>query len=203
MLILPVGDRSFEAMHPYLDDNPTGTPWDINKVTVTVVDNDHLTDTGDLNIRVNNVAPEITAFASDAVECGNAVEEETVTVAGAFRDVGVLDTHTAVVDWGDGSQSNLTASDLAGRAIQATHPYAAGGIYTITINLVDDDTGQDVAQTLAIITGVGVLNGQLQIIGKGRRPRHGQPRGTACTGSTPTSCPAPIATCWPRGSRRW
>ena len=165
ILNLPVGDRSFQAMHPYRDDNPTGTPWDLNTVTVTVIDNDLLTDTDDLDIRVNNVAPEIAAFASDAVECGNAGEQDLVTVTGAFTDVGILDTHTAVVDWGDGSQTNLAEADLACGVIQASHAYAAGGLYTITITLTDDDTGQDVAETLAIITGVGVLNGQLQIIG--------------------------------------
>jgi hypothetical protein len=159
------GSGTFSASHQYLDDNPSGTPSDNYSIVVTLKDDDTGTDVETLVVTVNNVAPVITAFASDAVECGNAGEDDPVTVTGSFTDVGTLDTHTAVVDWGDGHQTNLTAADLAGGVINASHPYAAGGLFTITITLTDDDTGKDVEQTLAIITGVGVLNGQLQIVG--------------------------------------
>jgi len=36
--VLPVGNRAFQATHPYLDDNPTATPADDVTITVTVDD---------------------------------------------------------------------------------------------------------------------------------------------------------------------
>jgi Ca2+-binding RTX toxin-like protein len=49
--------------------------------------------------------------------------------------------------------------------ITGSHAYAAGGIYTITVTLTDDDTGTDVSMTTAVITGVGIQNGVLYVIG--------------------------------------
>ncbi len=38
--VLPVGARSFSFGHPYLDDNPTGTPSDVYPISVTITDDD-------------------------------------------------------------------------------------------------------------------------------------------------------------------
>jgi Ca2+-binding RTX toxin-like protein len=45
------------------------------------------------------------------------------------------------------------------------HVYASGGIFRIVVTLTDDDTGQTAARTFALITGVGILDGQLQVVG--------------------------------------
>ena len=107
---LSVGDRAFAIPHTYLDDNPTGTPSDLNNITVTITDNDNLSDIDNsLSLTVNNLAPVIGAFASDATFDDKAEEGEPVNIVGTFTDVGVLDTHTAVVDWGDGSALEIVA----------------------------------------------------------------------------------------------
>ena len=91
---------------------------------------------------------------------------EPVNVTGSFTDVGVLDTHTAMVDWGDGTVEALALVQGAGAGtVQGSHAYAAGGIYTVTLTVTDDDTGSGQSATLAVITGVGLNNGVLYVIG--------------------------------------
>ena len=36
----PAGTRTFTREHPYADDDPSGTPWDIATITVTIFDDD-------------------------------------------------------------------------------------------------------------------------------------------------------------------
>jgi len=80
--------------------------------------------------------------------------------------VGVLDTHVATVDWGDGTVEAVTLIQGAGSGtITGSHAYVSGGIYTVTLTVIDDDTGSHQASTLAVITGVGLSNGILYVIG--------------------------------------
>ncbi len=160
---------AFSTSRSFPDDHPmTGTPFDLFTVEITIDDDDGGTDAKDSpTLRVNNVDPVIGSFASDATFDDKAEEGEPVNIMGMFTDVGVLDTHQAVVDWGDGSPLEaVTVNQGAGfGSISGSHAYAAGGIYTITVTLTDDDTGDDVAQTTAVVTGVGLNNGVLYIIG--------------------------------------
>jgi Ca2+-binding RTX toxin-like protein len=47
----------------------------------------------------------------------------------------------------------------------ADHTYASGGVYTVTVTITDDDTGSTNAGTQAVMTGVGINGGVLQIVG--------------------------------------
>jgi hypothetical protein len=116
------------------DDSGTGT----FTLTLTVDDgvNDPVSDTAALT--VSNVAPSFDtgnpAFATASVSCLN----NTVTLHFAFSDDGSNDTHTASINWGDGSAvQNLNETDTA--AETATHTYNSGGPYTASINVTDDD----------------------------------------------------------------
>ena len=40
-----------------------------------------------------------------------------------------------------------------------------GGVYAVTLTVTDDDTGRSVSTTLAVITGAGVNEGVLEIVG--------------------------------------
>jgi hypothetical protein len=166
---LSVGHRSFAIPYEYLDDNPTGTPADINTINVTITDNDGLSDMDSTNITVNNVDPVIVDFESNATFETKAAEGEPVNILANFTDVGILDTHTAEVDWGDGTVEPATVTPGAPGAgtVTGSHPYTNGGIYTITVTLIDDDTGTSApAETTAVVTGVGLTDdGILYIIG--------------------------------------
>ncbi len=156
------GSASFSASHQYLDDDPSGTPQDTYTITVTVTDDDTGSDTATIDTLVKNVAPVIDSVASDATFDDKAEEGEPVTVSGTFSDVGTLDTHTGSVDWGDGT---VTPATIGTGTFSASHAYAAGGVYTVEVTITDDDTGEVSATTTAVVTGVGINGGVLQIVG--------------------------------------
>ena len=120
--------------HTYADD---GT----YTVTVTVDDGeDNGFDT--LTITVNNVAPEVEAGVDQIVN-----EGDLVTINPTFTDVGILDTHTAIISWGDGTAD--TNVDPATSPMSESHTYADNGVYTVTVTVTDDDNGEG-SDTLTI-----------------------------------------------------
>ena len=160
------GTTSFSETHQYLDDNPTGTSQDTYNISLTLRDDDSGTDSDAVSTLVKNVAPVVTAFTSDAVECGAKREGDTVHVTGSFIDVGTQDTHSATISWGDGTTTVATIVEAGGAGtIGGEHIYSSGGIFRIVVTLTDDDTGQTTDRTFALITGVGILDGQLQAVG--------------------------------------
>jgi len=167
-LLVVNADGTFSTARLFLDDHPdTGTPFDLFTVTIAIADDDLGSDSEvSAALTVHNVDPVIQAFASDATFADKGQEGEPVTVMGSFTDVGVLDTHSATVDWGDGTVEAAALVQGAGSGtIEGSHAYAAGGIYTVTLTVTDDDTGNHQASTLAVITGVGLNNGVLYVIG--------------------------------------
>src|SRR5262249_53626620 len=71
----------------------------------------------------------------------------------AFRDAGEQDSHTAAFDWGDGSSSPASVVEANGAgSASASHVYAAGGTYTITLTVRDDDLGvTQVTKTINVV----------------------------------------------------
>jgi hypothetical protein len=154
------GDAHVRGRQPDRD----GVGREQRKVTMT--DSDGADHTGSASVIVDDVKPVITSFTSSSPECGGAAEGQPVTVTGTFTDVGVQDTHTALINWGDGTTSLATISESGGSGtLSASHAYAAGGIYPITVKLTDDDTLSAIAASQAVVTGVGVSNGTLYVIG--------------------------------------
>ncbi|EMI17620.1 cadherin-related protein [Rhodopirellula maiorica SM1] len=158
------GERSFTASHRYLDDAPSNTPSDDYAVIVRVTDDDGDHGYGEATVTVDNVAPEILAFTGTATLTQPASESDVITVSGLFRDLGSLDTHSASIDWGDGTHSVATMLQSDGE-FTAEHVYGTAGIFDITVTLSDDDTGTDVATTTAVVSGVGIVGEQLYIVG--------------------------------------
>ena len=73
----------------------------------------------------------------------------TYTAVGSFTDPGA-DAWTATVNWGDGSA--LEVVPLSGHSFSLTHIYTAGGTYTVTIDIADDDTSASASHTVTVET---------------------------------------------------
>jgi len=111
-------------------------------VRVTVTDNDGLTDSATFTLNVTNVAPVVGAVPNATLNAG-----ATYTAAGSFSDPGA-DAWTATVTWGDGSAPEVVG--LSGRNFSLTHIYTAGGTYTVTIDIADDDASGSGSHTVTV-----------------------------------------------------
>jgi len=98
-----------------------------------------LTDTDDTTVTVTNVAPMVTAVGDSIDEGG------TATVSATFIDPGMLDTHTASIDWDDTTPPQPVG--LAQLAAGVDHVYGDNGPYNVTVTVTDDDgdSGTDTA----------------------------------------------------------
>ncbi len=141
--LLPAGTTLFSKTHRYLDDNPTSTPIDPYLINLTIKDDDLGSVSASKTIQVSNVAPTLASlFAS------NVNENSSTTLTGQIIDPGSLDIFTMTVQWGDG-QSNVYYFPAGTINFSKTHKYldddptrTQSDLYTISINLLDDDKGQ-------------------------------------------------------------
>ncbi|MEA1952641.1 MAG: PKD domain-containing protein [Planctomycetota bacterium] len=143
---LAQGVFAFDVDHVYADDA-------VYTIIVTVTDSqtpanvlaDSTTHT------VNNEAPVVTPAADQSINEGDTL---SIDVA-SFIDPGTLDTHTATIDWNDGSpvESGAVAEvpfgppgSLMGMSgtVSGSHTYADNGTYTVTVTVFDDDGSSDV-----------------------------------------------------------
>jgi hypothetical protein len=182
-----IGDDtvSLEASIGEIIDNGDGTwnwscipadgPDNSQTVTITATDSDGAISSITFELTVLNVAPEIETLTTSNMTPCMASPDGFVTIGGSYLDPALdLDTHTVSVDWGDGSDPDgdgvtgelLASVDQVNDLFSGSHTYANGGIFTITATVIDEDGGvSEQVTTTAAVVGVGVNNGQLQIIG--------------------------------------
>lgn len=120
--------------------------------TVTILDDD-----------TGGNPPLILSLSNSSPGCGGAAAEDLVTISATFSDPDSGETHSASINWGDGTTTAGTVDVNAG-TVTASHAYSDGGIYTITVTL-DDGQESDVETTVAQVSGVGLHDGELQAIG--------------------------------------
>jgi PKD repeat protein len=154
-------DQTFAVSHVYRDNGSFA-------VTVSVTDAGGASGAANLAAPIVNVAPQNLAFAGPAAGSRG----QTLNFTGSFTDPGLNDTHTARIDWGDGSISSpvVTGSGSAFRQLAATHTYQTSGTYQATLTVSDDDGGSasrqiEVVVQTAQVPGVALRNGLLEIVG--------------------------------------
>ncbi len=156
------GANTFEATHLYKN-NPTGEADGSFAISVVATSLNGETASDSTSVQVDNVAPKVSALSESSASI---VEGGTETVTGTFTDPGVLDTHTALIEWGDGTKSVATVTELNGSgSFSATHVYDndsaanASNSDTITATVTDDDGGAgNVSATVAVANTPPVIS---------------------------------------------
>jgi len=124
------------------------TPMDNGTYTVTVkvMDDDGGFSTDTMVVTVNNVKP----VASMSSDYSSAVRYQARAFVGSFSDVGAMDTHEVMWDFGDGSVINWHSTADA-NALKVTHSWASTGNFTVKMMVRDDDGGvTTVSQSMTV-----------------------------------------------------
>ncbi|HTX91270.1 MAG TPA: lamin tail domain-containing protein [Anaerolineales bacterium] len=100
-------------------------------------------------VAINNVAPSLGPITAPT---SPVPVNSPVNASASFTDPGVLDTHTAVWNWGDGSSSAGTVSESNGSGAAAgSHTYHGAGLYVLTLTVKDKDGGSSQATFSSVI----------------------------------------------------
>lgn len=130
----------FDLNHQYLEDG-------IYTVIVNIFKDGSAFISDNALVTVYNVAPIITSLSkspTNPVHLG-----VKINLVGEFTDPGVLDSHIAVIQWGDGKTTTMNL--LAGvYQISGNHTYASAGGYTINLTVTDDDGGSD-SESISVV----------------------------------------------------
>jgi Ca2+-binding RTX toxin-like protein len=122
-------------------------------IGVTVTDSDSATATGSASVVVSNVAPSVQPIAGPAT----GVRAQSLDFVDPFSDPGNLDTHLAVVDWGDGTTSAGVVSESNGSgSVSASHVYLASGNYTVKFTVTDSDSAATSVSRQVSIVAAGL-----------------------------------------------
>jgi hypothetical protein len=119
-------------------------------ITLTATDDGGFSGTTSVTITGVDIAP--VASILGVTQAFVIVPQQTLTFTGTFSDAGsVVDTaYTTTWSWGDGSPNSAGNS--------ATHAYASGGTYTVTLTAADDDGAAGSAtRTVTVLTPAAAL----------------------------------------------
>ena len=105
-------------------------------VGVRVTDPAGAGSTGSTTVSVLNVPPAIPGTIHAIGQ--PALINTSLGFSASFTDPGILDTHTALWDWDDGTGS---PGLVEGDRVTGSHSYTKAGLYIVTLSIADDDGG--------------------------------------------------------------
>lgn len=142
-------DRTFSLSHLYKDQGQY-------TVLVSITDNQGATASKTTTVTVGNIAPTV-----GAITIPSFVEPNVLTTASvSFTDPGTLDTHTATINWGDGSQatSGVVTETNGSGSVTGEYSYTTPGMYTVTITVFDNNNDSGQSTSMVIVNAPPVAN---------------------------------------------
>jgi len=137
----------------------------VKTITVKATDPGGLSATSSTTVYVANVPPSAGIIVGPS---GPVQVNSVINASASFTDPGVVDSHTASWNWGDGTSSPGTVGESNGSgAVGGSHAYAQAGVYTITLTVTDKDSGSGQASfqyavvydpNAGFVTGAGVID---------------------------------------------
>lgn len=112
----------------FLDDGEYG-------ITLRVTDSYGTTNTDVAQVTIRNVPPIVHAGKDWIITENTLIDLEAVS----YTDIGELDTHLAVVDWGDATPVEHVSANNG--AVVGTHIFTEEGNYRVEVCVTDDDNG--------------------------------------------------------------
>ncbi|MCX2982601.1 hypothetical protein EYC98_17195, partial [Halieaceae bacterium IMCC14734] len=148
------GSQPFSLSHRYSDDNAS----DSYSISLTVTDDDGGAGNAVQTAVVTNAGPAVTGLVLSASVIN---EDESINLTGSFEDAGLIDTHTLLITWGDGTTTTLNQAALAAGTFSASHRYSddrpsdtSSDVYVIGLTLTDDDGDLAIASTSVTVNNI-------------------------------------------------
>lgn len=117
-------------------------------VTITATDSHGASTSTNFQLSIQNVAPAVQL----SVNANPVPENTSMVLSGSFVDPGMLDSHSVVIDWGDGSPTEALALAAGMLSFSAPHIYlddiptgTPSDISPITVTVADKDGGTGTA----------------------------------------------------------
>ena len=110
---------------------------DMRTVAVRVADSAGLQDENGSTVSIVNVAPTVESGTDLAATSG-----VPVALSVGYSDPGIADSHTATIDWGDGSPimaATVTPTGAGSGLASGDHTYLQVAHYAVTVCVTDDD----------------------------------------------------------------
>jgi hypothetical protein len=114
------------------------------------------------DVTIVNVAPAVSVDSMPAA----VADGDPVALTASYADAGALDTHTVLIDWGDGTSCDPDIDPGCSRVvtgssgtITADHTYALSGVYDVTVTVTDDDLGVGTSAPSTVSVGAPQIVG--------------------------------------------
>jgi len=106
-----------------------------------------------------NIPPVLVVQVDQTIDEGQLLDLRGIDGApplGLFVDPNLLDTHTATVNWGDGSatQPVVIFAGAGTGVLGSSHTYADNGVYTVTVSVFDSAGGSDTKAFSVVVNNV-------------------------------------------------
>jgi hypothetical protein len=140
--VIDQGANTVSGSHTYVSSDSV-------TITVTVTDDDGGVGSASMTLSIN-APPVLTPGANQTVDEGTSLQLSPFT----FTDADSGSSHTATIDWGDGSLVEAATVDQSAGSATGTHTYADNGVFGISLTINDGQGGSDTATSTVTVLNV-------------------------------------------------